>query len=168
MSSQTTVTRDTAAPKMSDITAGPPGLGASSGRKPRLLLALTSGLLAALILNLVLFDDLRTDATADIAGTFLAPQHLTSILACLLAVVLLAVGHRSAARVAAVVAWIEIAAFTFFHGIPVEVGPAKPYWGDGMGDLQQWVGFLSILALSAAVVSAVQRTPKGSITPAVA
>jgi hypothetical protein len=129
---------------------------------------LTSGLLAALILNLVLFDDLRTDTTADIAGTFLAPQHLTSILASLVAVVLLAVGHRSAARVAAVVAWIEIAAFTFFHGIPVEVGPAKPDWGDGMGDLLQWVGFLAILALSAAIVSAVQRTPKAAVTPAAA
>jgi hypothetical protein len=135
--------------------------------KPRLLLALTSGLLAALILNLVLFDDLRTDATADFAGTFLAPQHLTSILACLLAVALVAVGHRSAARVAAVVAWIEIAAFTFFHGIPVEVGPSKPYWGDGMGDLLQWVGFLSILALSAAIV-ATARPSKRAIRPAVA
>ena len=115
-----------------------------------------------------MFDDLRTDATADVAGTFLAPQHLTSILASLLAVVLVAVGHRSAARVAAVVAWIEIAAFTFFHGIPVEVGPAKPYWGDGMGDLLQWVGFLSILALGAAIVSAARRTPEGTVTPAVA
>jgi hypothetical protein len=36
--------------------------------------------------------------------------------------------------------WIEIAAFTFFHGIPVEIGPAKPYWGDGMGDPLQWGG----------------------------
>ena len=168
MSSQTTATPDTAAPRMSGVTDSPPGLGARSASKPRLLLALTGGLLAALILNLVLFDDLRTDPSADIAGTFLAPQHLTSILACLLAVALLAVRHRSAARVAAVVAWIEIVAFTFFHGIPVEVGPAKPYWGDGMGDLLQWVGFLSILALSAAIVSAVQRTPNGAITPAVA
>ena len=58
---------------------GVPGVGARSVSKPRLLLALTSGLLAALILNLVVFDDLRTDASADIAGTFLAPQHLTSI-----------------------------------------------------------------------------------------
>ena len=53
-----------------------------------------------------------------------------------------------------VVAWIEIAAFTFFHGIPVEIGPAKPYWGDGRGDALQWVGFLSILACSAAIVIA--------------
>ena len=51
---------------------------------------MTSGLLAALILNLAVFDDLRSDASADIAGTFLAAQHLTSILAGLLAVVLVA------------------------------------------------------------------------------
>jgi hypothetical protein len=51
-----------------------------------------------------------------------------------------------------VVAWIEIAAFTFFHGIPVEIGPAKPYWGDGSGDALQWFGFLSIMVCSAAIV----------------
>ena len=78
---------------------------------PRLLLALTSGLLAALILNLVVFDDLRTDASADVVGTFLAPQHLPSILAGLLAVVLLAMRHRWAPRVAVTVVWIEIVAF---------------------------------------------------------
>ena len=149
MSSQTTTTREAAGPQ-------------------RLLLALTSGLLAALTLNLVLFDDLRTDATADVAGTFLAPQHLASILAGLLAVVLVAVGHRSAARVAGVVAWTEIVAFTFFHGIPVEIGPAKPYWGEGMGDLLQWVGFLLILAVSAAVVRTKRRAPRRDVTPAVA
>ncbi len=63
-------------------------------------------------------------------------------------------------------AWIEIAAFAFFHGIPVEIGPAKPYWGDGMGDLLQWVGFLSILACSAAIVSVARQSPKGAVTPA--
>jgi hypothetical protein len=113
---------------------------------------LTSGLLAALILNLAVFDDLRTDASADIAGTVLAPQHLTSILACLLAVGLLAMRYRGAARVALTVAWIEIVAFVFFHGIPFEIGPSKPYWGDGMGDVLQWVGFVLILACSASVV----------------
>ena len=118
----------------------------------RLLLALTSGLLAVLILNLVVFDDLRTDESATFASTFLAPQHLTSILAGLLAVVLLAMRHRWAARVALTVAWIEIVAFVFFHGIPIEIGPSKPYWGDGMGDPLQWVGFALILACSAAVV----------------
>jgi hypothetical protein len=61
---------------MSSHTAAAPKVS-----KPTLLLALTSGLLAALILNLAVFDDLRTDASADVAGTFLAPQHLTSILA---------------------------------------------------------------------------------------
>ena len=137
MSTQTTTSRDAAGPQ-------------------RLLLTLTSGLLAALVLNLAVFDDLRTDDSASVAGTFLAPQHLTSILACLLAVVLLAMRHRSAPRVALTVAWIEIGAFLFFHGLPFEVGPSKPYWGDGMGDGLQWLGLGLILACSAAVVRAVR------------
>ena len=121
---------------------------------PPALLATTSGLLAALILNLTLFDDLRTDEAASVAGTFLSPQHLTSILAALLAVVLVATRHRWGVRVALTVAWSEIAAFVFFHGIPVEIGPSKPYWGDGMADPLQWLGFALILACSAAVVRA--------------
>jgi hypothetical protein len=77
-----------------------------------------------------------------------------------------AVRHRAAARVAAVVAWIEITTFTFFHGIPVEIGPSKPYWGDGRGDALQWVGFLSILACSAAIVFVASRRPaNGALTP---
>jgi len=77
----------------------------------------------------------------------------------LLAVVLVARRRRYAARVAVVVAWIEIAAFTFFHGIPVEIGPSKPYWGDGSGDALQWVGLLSIMACSAAIVLVAGRRP---------
>jgi hypothetical protein len=144
MSTQTTTSRDT---------------------KSRLLLALTSGLLAALILNLAVFDDLRTDATATVAGTFLAPQHLTSILAGLLAVVLVAMRHRWAPRVALAVAWIEIVAFLFFHGIPFEVGPSKPYWGDGMGDALQWLGLALILACSAAVVRAARARASDAMRP---
>jgi hypothetical protein len=121
------------------------------------LLALTGGLLAALILNLTVFDDLRTDGSADVAGIFLAPQHLTSVLACLSAVVLLAMRHRWGPRVALTVAWIEIVAFLFFHGIPFEIGPSKPYWGDGMGDALQWLGFALILACSASVVRVAGR-----------
>jgi hypothetical protein len=79
----------------------------------------------------------------------------------LIAAGLVAFRHRSAARVAAVVAWIEITAFAFFHVIPVEVGPSKPYWGAGMGDALQWVGLLSILAVSAAIISAARRSAKG-------
>jgi hypothetical protein len=70
--------------------------------------------------------------------------------------------------VAVVVAWIEITAFTFFHLIPVEVGPSKPYWGDGMGDALQWVGLLSIVAVSAAVIGVARRASKGAVTPATA
>ncbi|MCW3012845.1 MAG: hypothetical protein JWO90_3249 [Solirubrobacterales bacterium] len=140
---------------------------APSGRPATgLLLGLTLALLALLVLNLALFDDLRTDATAGVLETFTKPQHLSSLLAVLLAGGLVAFGHRSAARVATLVAWTEIAAFTFFHGIPVELGPAKPYWGDGMGDALQWFGFLAILACSAAVLVVARRTTQEVLIPA--
>jgi hypothetical protein len=127
-------------------------------RRPAgLLLWLTGALLALLILNLAVLDDLRTDPSAGVLETFTKPQHLSSIVAVSVALVLVAVQQRSAARVALVVASIEIAAFTFFHGIPVEIGPSKPYWGDGMGDPLQWVGFISILAVSAAIIGAARR-----------
>jgi hypothetical protein len=134
----------------------------------RLLLALTGALAALLILNLAVFDDLRIDPSAGVLETFLKPQHLSSVVAVLIAAALVAFRHRAAARVAVVVASIEIAAFTFFHLVPVEVGPSKPYWGDGMGDALQWFGLLSILAVSAAIVLAVRRAPKGAVTPAAA
>jgi hypothetical protein len=139
-----------------------------SGPSAGLLLGLTSALLGLLILNLAVFDDLRIDPSAGVLETFTKPQHLSSLVAVLLAGGLVAFKHRSAARVAAVVAWIEITAFTFFHVIPVEVGPSKPYWGDGMGDALQWVGVLSIVAVSAAIISAARRSPNGAVTPAAA
>ena len=138
------------------------------GRPARLLLGLTGALLALQILNLVVFDDLRIDPSAGVLETFLKPQHLSSLVAVLIAAALVAFKHRSAARVAAVVAWIEITAFTFFHVIPVEVVPSKPYWGAGMGDALQWAGLLSILAVSAAIISAARRSPNGAVTPAAA
>jgi hypothetical protein len=142
--------------------------GQPSRPRAGLLLGLTSALFALLVLNLAVFDDLRIDPSAGLLETFTKPQHLSSLVAVLLAAGLVAFKHRTAARVAAVVAWIEIAAFTFFHVIPVEVGPSKPYWGDGMGDALQWVGLLSILAVSAAIVWTVRRAPEGAATPAVA
>jgi hypothetical protein len=145
-----------------------PHIGQPSRRRAGLLLGLTSALFALLVLNLAVFDDLRIDPSAGLLETFTKPQHLSSLVAVLLAAGLVAFKHRTAARVAAVVAWIEIAAFAFFHVIPVEVGPSKPYWGDGMADALQWVGLLSILAVSAAIVCAVRRAPGGAATPAVA
>jgi hypothetical protein len=100
--------------------------------------------------------------------TFTKPQHLSSLVAVLIAGALVAFKHRSAARVALVVAWIEITAFAFFHVIPVEVGPSKPYWGDGMGDALQWVGLLSIIAVSAAIVRVARRSSKRAVSPAAA
>jgi hypothetical protein len=138
------------------------------GHPAGLLLGLTGALLALLILNLAVFDDLRIDPSAGLLETFTKPQHLSSLVAVLIAAGLVAFKHRSAARVAMVVAWIEITAFTFFHVIPVEVGPAKPYWGDGMGDTLQWVGLLSILAVSAAIVRVARRSSKVAVTPAAA
>lgn len=134
-----------------------------SGPYRGLLLGLTGALLALLILNLAVFDDLRIDSSAGVLETFAKPQHLASLVAVLISGVLLAFEHRSAARVAAAVAWTEIAAFTFFHLVPAEVGPSKPYWGEGMGDTLQWVGVVSILVVSAAIVGAVRRAPKPSI-----
>ena len=128
-----------------------------SGRPAGLLLGLTGALLALLILNLAVFDDLRIDPSAGVLETFTKPQHLSSLVAVLIAAALVAFKHRSAARVAVFVAWIEIAAFAFFHVIPVEVGPSRPYWGDGMGDALQWVGLLSIIAVSAAIVRVARR-----------
>src|SRR5436190_11539433 len=140
-----------------------------TGKRPaRLLLALTGGLFALLILNLAVFDDLRIDPSAGVLETFTKPQHLSSLVAVLIAAGLVAFKHRSAARVAAVVAWIEITAFTFFHVIPLEVGPSKPYWGAGMGDALQWVGLLTIIAVSAAIVRVVGRSSNGTVTPAAA
>jgi hypothetical protein len=139
-----------------------------SGRHAGLLLGLTGALLALLVLNLAVFDDLRIDPSAGVLETFLKPQHLSSLLAVLLAGALVAFKHRSAARVAVVVAWIEIAAFAFFHAIPVKVGPSKPYWGEGMGDALQWVGLLSIIAVSAAIVRVARRSSSAAVTPAVA
>ena len=138
------------------------------GSPTRLLLGLTGALLALLVLNLTVFDDLRIDSSAGVLETFAKPQHLASLVAVLIAGILLAFKHRSAARVAATVAWIEITAFTFFHLVPVQVGPSKPYWGDAMGDALQWVGLVSILVVSAAIVAAVRRTPNPSVAPAAA
>src|SRR3954449_167940 len=134
-----------------------------SRRHAGLLLGLTGALLALLILNLAVFDDLRIDSSAGVLETFTKPQHLSSLVAVLIAVVLLAFKHRSAARVAAAVAWIEIAAFTFFHLVPVEVGPSKPYWGDGTGDTLQWVGVVSILAVSVGIVAVLRRRPNPTV-----
>ena len=131
----------------------------------RPLLGLTGALLTLLILNLAFFDDLRIDPSAGVLETFAKPQHLSSLVAVLIAGGLVAFRHRSAARVATVVAWIQISAFTFFHVIPVEVGPSKPYWGDGMGDPLQWVGLLSILAVSAAIVHVARRSSNAAATP---
>src|SRR4051794_26008325 len=86
-----------------------------SRRPAGLLLGLTGALLALLILNLAVFDDLRIDPSAGVLETFAKPQHLASLVAVLIAGTMVAFKHRSAARVAMVVAWIEIAAFTFFH-----------------------------------------------------
>jgi hypothetical protein len=138
------------------------------GRPAGLLLALTGALLTLLVLNLVVFDDLRIDPSAGVLETFAKPQHLSSLVAVLIAAVLVAFKHRFAARVAVAVASIEIAAFTFFHAIPVEVGPSKPYWGDGMGDPLQWFGLLSIIAVSAAIIRVARRSPKAALTPAAA
>src|SRR3954453_16881387 len=140
----------------------------ASAAPTRLLLSLTGALLGLLILNLVVFDDLRIDSSAGVLDTFAKPQHLASLVAVLIAGVLLAIKHRSAARVAAVVAWIEIVAFGFFHLVPVEAGPTKPYWGEGMGDALQWVGVAATLAVSVTIVRVVRHATKPALAKAAA
>src|SRR5215210_6579949 len=140
----------------------------ASGPPNRLLLGLTGALGALLVLNLAVFDDLRIDPSAGVLETFTKPQHLSSLLAVVIAAALVAFKHRSAVRVAVAVAWIEIVAFVFFHVIPVEVGPSKPYWGDGMGDALQWVGVVSIIAVSAAIVRIARHSPNPAVTSAAA
>ena len=131
-----------------------------------LLLGLIGALSALLILNLAVFDDLRTDPTAGVLETFTKPQHLSSLVAVLIAATLIAFKHRFAARVAVAVALLELTAFAFFHIIPIEVGPTKPYWGDGMGDALQWVGVVSIIVVSAAIVHVGRRSTKRAVAPA--
>ena len=75
----------------------------STGRPARKLLGLTSALLALQVLNLAVFDDLRTDPLVGAVETFTKPQHLSSIVAVLLAVVLVALRHR--ARLAWLWSW---------------------------------------------------------------
>src|SRR3954454_25095656 len=104
----------------------PPHTDRLSGRPARLLLALTGGLLALLVLNLAVFDDLRIDPSAGLLETFAKPQHLSSLIAVLIAAALVAFKHRSAARVAMTVAWIEIVAFVFFHVIRWKSDPLSP------------------------------------------
>jgi hypothetical protein len=79
-----------------------PHTAKSAGRPARLLLGLTGGLLALLVLNLAVFDDLRVDPSAGVLETFTKPQHLSSLVAVLIAAALVAFKHRSAARVAVV------------------------------------------------------------------
>ena len=79
-----------------------------SGPSAGLLLGLTGALFALLTLNLAVFDDLRIDPTAGALETFTKPQHLSSLVAVLIAATLIAFRHRFAARVAVAVAWIEI------------------------------------------------------------
>src|SRR3954469_19667450 len=88
-----------------------------SARPARLLLALTGGLLALLVLNLAVFDDLRIDPSAGLLETFPTPQPPSRLIPVLIPAALVAFKHRSAARVAMTVAWIEIVAFVFFHVI---------------------------------------------------
>src|SRR3954454_19671949 len=145
-------------------TLSPASINRPSGPTAGLLLGLTSALLALLVLNLAVFDDLRVDPSAGVLETFTKPQHLSSLVAVAIAAALLAFKHRSAARVTVAVAWIEITAFAFFHIIPVEVGPSKPYWGDGMGDALQWVGVVSILAVSAAIAVVARRASNTAAT----
>ena len=100
-----------------------------SGRRARLLLGLTGALLALLIVNLVVFDDLRIDPSAGVLETFTKPQHLASLSAVVIAGALVAFRHRSAARGPWRSRGSRSPRSRSSTAIPVEVGPSKPLLG---------------------------------------
>ncbi len=139
-----------------------PPTSATNTPAPRPLLGLTVTLLALLVLNLTLFDDLRTEPSLGLVEIFTKPPHLASLVTGALAVALVARGHRHGARVALVVAWLQLVAFAVLHLLPVETGPTKPYWGDAMGDALQWVGLLLIMGCCAAIIAAATQARRSA------
>lgn len=106
------------------------------------------GLAALAALQLLhLLDDLRTDPEANL----LRPQPVLGIGGTLVALFLIRRGAPAGRVLALVAAGLVTWGFLLSHGIPVEVGPSKPYWGDGSADALQWLGVTLIWACCAFV-----------------
>src|SRR4051794_26211409 len=105
------------------------------------------GLAALAVLQFFhLLDDLRTDPTADLAAIFLRPQPILGIGGTIAALVAVRRGAAVGRTLALTVAGVVALGFVVSHGSPEQVGPTKPYWGDGSADALQWLGLTLILA----------------------
>jgi peptidoglycan/LPS O-acetylase OafA/YrhL len=121
--------------------------------------ALALGALAVLQF-LHLLDDLRTDPEADVAGIFLRPQPILGIGGTVAAIVAVRRGAPIGRPLALLAAGVVALGFIVSHGSPVEVGPTKPYWGDGSADALQWLGVSLILACCAYIAVFARRLHK--------
>ena len=107
------------------------------------------GLLALAALQVLhLFDELRTDETADLASILLRPQPILGIGGTLAAAVAVRRGSRYGRPLAFTAAGLVALGFVLSHGVP---GGSEPYWGDGSADALQWLGVTLILACCAAI-----------------
>jgi hypothetical protein len=108
------------------------------------------GLAALAVLQFLhLLDDLRTDPESDLASILLRPQPILGIGGTIAAFVLVRRGAPIGRTLALVAAGLVALGFVVSHGSPAEVGPTKPYWGDGSADALQWLGVSLILACCA-------------------
>ena len=107
-----------------------------------------------------LLDDLRTDPEADLAGILLRPQPILGIGGTVAAIVAVRRGAPIGRTLALVAAGLVALGFVVSHGSPAEVGPTKPYWGDGSADALQWLGVTLILACCAFVAVHARRLHK--------
>jgi hypothetical protein len=119
------------------------------------------GLAALAVLQFLhLLDDLRTDAEADLASILLRPQPILGIGGTIAAFVAVRRGAPIGRTLALVAAGLVALGFVVSHGSPAEVGPTKPYWGDGSADALQWLGVTLILGCCAYIAVFARRLHK--------
>ncbi len=118
----------------------------------------TLGLAAlAMLQALHLLDELRTDETADLAGTLLRPQPVIGIGGTIAALIAVHRGAQIGRLLALTAAGLVAFGFLLSHGIPAETPRTKPYWGDGSADALQWLGVSLIWACCALVAASAWR-----------
>ena len=129
----------------------------------------TLGLAALAVLQVLhLLDELRTDETADLAGTLLRPQPVIGIGGTIAALIAVHRGAQIGRLLALTAAGLVALGFLLSHGIPAETPRTKPYWGDGSADALQWLGVSLIWACCALVASSARRlasTPSVEASP---
>jgi hypothetical protein len=85
------------------------------------------------------------------------PQGIAGVGGALLAAWLVARGNAWGPRLAVASASLVAVGFAIVHGVPVEVGPTSPYWGNGSADLIQWLGVGSIWVCCTLVIVSARR-----------